>query len=341
MALHKAPTAVTIAPTRDESGLSLWVRRYWKVGALIVIAAAAMILIRHVRAESDSQAQEESWEKLTAVASENPSTGLLSGSPEQLKAVYEKVKGTPTGAWALYLAATSAHAEEKYDEAKALLEQLQREYPDHPLAAQTFSPDGQSPAVSAVARLQQRIEAERSWKQSHASLFENAALPADAPRVRLNTDRGAIVVGLYTDLAPKHAENFLKLVREGYYSGTKFHRIVRGFLVQGGDPNTIKGEPATWGQGGPGYTLDREDSPLRHFPGVLSAAAAPGAETKTSGSQFILTSGAAHALDDNFVPFGRVLEGMEVISAIDQGAIADGAIDRPTDPVTIQSAEVL
>src|SRR6185436_15276319 len=94
-------------------------------------------------------------------------------------------------------------------------------------------------------------------------------LPPDAPRVRLNTSKGPIVVGLYVDRAPKHAENFLKLCREGAYNGTKFHRVVRGSLVQGGDPNSVSGEPDSWGSGGPARAIVPENAPrLRHSKGA-------------------------------------------------------------------------
>ena len=169
-------------------------------------------------------------------------------------------------------------------------------------------------------------------------LFSNPALPADAPRVRLNTSKGPIVVGLYVDRAPKHAENFLELCRKGFYNGTKFHRVVRGSLIQGGDPNSISGEPESWGQGGPGNSLEVETDPrLRHFKGALVAWKAPG-ETRSHGSQFFLTTADQNQMDGQTVVFGIVVDGFSTIEAIESGAVVE---DRPQDPATVESTEVL
>lgn len=339
MAQHKAPTAVTIAPTRETTGFALWVERYWKVGALIAIAISVGILFWQYSHQTQRASHDSSWEKLMAVASEDPATGMIAGPPKDLQALDAQVKGTQAGPWTLYIAATSALARRQFEEAKASLIQLRQEYPTHPILTDKFSLDGKSPPVSIADQLAQRIDEQQKWTESHASLFQNLELPPNSPRVRLNTDRGPIVLGLYADLAPRHVENFLKLVREGAYSGTKFHRVIPGFMVQGGDPNTIKGDPTTWGQGGPDYKIDHEDNDLKHFSGVLSAAKQQG-ESKSSGSQFFITTGDAHHLDGQHVVFGKVLEGMEVITEIEHGPTVQGT-DRPEDPVSVQSAEVL
>jgi peptidyl-prolyl cis-trans isomerase B (cyclophilin B) len=149
------------------------------------------------------------------------------------------------------------------------------------------------------------------------------------------------VVGLYANLAPKHVENFLKLVRDGYYVHTKFHDVSAGEFVQGGDPNSIDKDPSLWGQGGPEYTLDLEPSALRHFSGVLSAVPAPSDTTKTSGSQFLITTASSHGLDKTHVPFGSVIEGLDVLKLIGEAPLADGSFNRPQSPVEITATEVL
>jgi cyclophilin family peptidyl-prolyl cis-trans isomerase len=340
MSQHKAPTAVTIAPTREKSALGLWIDKYWKVCA-VVVAAAAVAIIYKVNASKAKRTESDSnWTKILALASEDPSSGMLLGPTEDLRRLESEMKGSPAGGWALYVAAASALANQKLAEAETLLGELRSSYPQHVLLTQKF-PDASSGPTSVVDHLIHQIELQRAFMQEHPGLFENPPLPENAPRVRLTTDRGAIVVALYSDLAPEHAENFLKLVREGYYNGTKFHNVSAGQYVQGGDPNSIDKDPATWGQGGPGYTLDRKASKLRHFPGVLSAVPVPGDIDKVSGSQFLITTAAVHGIDKTHVPFGSVVEGLEVLKAIEAEPLAENTFNRPQNPVAIQSAEIL
>jgi cyclophilin family peptidyl-prolyl cis-trans isomerase len=127
-------------------------------------------------------------------------------------------------------------------------------------------------------------------------------------QARFKTERGEILVDLYADRAPRTVENFVNLARAGFYDGTTFHRVIRGFMVQGGDPTGT-------GTGGPGYQFEDEFHPsLRHdAPGVLSMAnAGPG----TNGSQFFITHGPTPHLDDRHTVFGRVASGMDVVNAI-------------------------
>jgi cyclophilin family peptidyl-prolyl cis-trans isomerase len=129
-----------------------------------------------------------------------------------------------------------------------------------------------------------------------------------AYRARFKTERGEIVAQLYAAQAPMTVENFVNLARAGFYDGTTFHRVIPGFMAQGGDPTGT-------GRGGPGYQFGDEFSPeLRHDgPGVLSMAnAGPG----TNGSQFFLTLNATPHLDGKHSVFGRVVEGMEVLRSL-------------------------
>jgi len=122
------------------------------------------------------------------------------------------------------------------------------------------------------------------------------------------TDLGDIVVELHADKAPRTVNNFVFLARDGYYDGVTFHRVIRRFMAQGGDPTGS-------GRGGPGYRFDDEFDPaLRHDgPGVLSMAnSGPG----TNGSQFFITFGPTPHLDNKHTVFGRVTEGMDVVLAI-------------------------
>jgi cyclophilin family peptidyl-prolyl cis-trans isomerase len=127
-------------------------------------------------------------------------------------------------------------------------------------------------------------------------------------RARFKTERGEFVTELYASQAPMTVENFVNLARSGFYDGTTFHRVIPGFMAQGGDPTGT-------GTGGPGYSFGDEFSPdLRHDgPGVMSMAnAGPG----TNGSQFFITFGPTPHLDGRHSVFGRVVEGMEVVQSI-------------------------
>ncbi len=145
----------------------------------------------------------------------------------------------------------------------------------------------------------------------------------------ITTDKGDIVVDLFTDGAPKAAKNFLDLARKGFYDGVIFHRIVPGFVIQGGDPTGT-------GRGGPGYQF--EDEPVKgdYYRGTLAMA---NAGPNTNGSQFfICLDDLAGRLPKNYTIFGQVTKGMDVVDAIAAGRT--GAGDRPVEPVTIQKVTV-
>ena len=127
-------------------------------------------------------------------------------------------------------------------------------------------------------------------------------------------DLGEIRFELLSEIAPKTTANFSKLAGEGYYDGTQFHRVIPGFMVQGGDPNTKQPDPRRYGKGGPGYTIDDEHSALPHKRGMVSMAktGAP----NSGGSQFFILHGDAHHLDGKHTIFGRVIAGMDVVDAI-------------------------
>lgn len=141
--------------------------------------------------------------------------------------------------------------------------------------------------------------------------------------IRIKTTLGDITVRLY-DETPLHKANFEKLVGDGFYNGTIFHRVIAGFMNQGGDPNTIPGNEANGrpGTGGPGYTIPAEIHPhLKHKKGALASARLPdqvNPRRESSGSQFYIVNaaGGAHFLDGQYTVFGEVVDGMDVVDAI-------------------------
>lgn len=133
----------------------------------------------------------------------------------------------------------------------------------------------------------------------------------------IETTQGTIKMEFLPDVAPKHVENFISLAKDGFYDGTLFHRIVPGFVIQGGDPNTINSTDRNlWGQGDPGYTIQEEFNSTPHDRGIVSMARAQ--DPNSAGSQFfiVLNSNAQSELDGKYTVFGRVIEGMDVVDKI-------------------------
>jgi cyclophilin family peptidyl-prolyl cis-trans isomerase len=150
------------------------------------------------------------------------------------------------------------------------------------------------------------------------------------PKVSLKTNHGTIRIEVFEEQAPITAGNFLKLVRKGFYNGVTFHRVIPGFMIQGGDPDGT-------GMGGPGYTIKDEFAPgLKHSaPGMLSMA---NAGPNTGGSQFFITVAATPWLDGKHAIFGRVVEGQAIADAISK--LPRDRNDRPKEPVRIETATV-
>lgn len=156
------------------------------------------------------------------------------------------------------------------------------------------------------------------------------------------TSYGKIVIAFYPDAAPKNVANFRELVDEGFFDGTKFHRIVKGnggpVAIQGGDPNTIKGDPSTWGQGQPGQkTVPAEFSKtLRHVRGIVSMARREN-DNDSATSQFFICDRPEGQWDGKYTIFGHVIEGMDVVDIIAKAPVWPNT-ERPMDPVVIKRA---
>ena len=130
----------------------------------------------------------------------------------------------------------------------------------------------------------------------------------------IETNLGTIAFKLLPDLAPETVRNFEKLARDGFYSGTLFHRVIPGFMIQGGDPNTKSGNKNTWGTGGPGHTIKAEFSSRSHHRGIVSMARAQ--DPNSAGSQFFIVTTDSTFLDRQYTVFGEVIEGMDVADKI-------------------------
>ena len=162
-----------------------------------------------------------------------------------------------------------------------------------------------------------------------AAISENEAVRT----ATLETNRGAIQISFFPALAPKTVENFLSLARAGFYDGTKFHRVIKGFMIQGGDPLTKDdAKKAAWGTGGPGYAFaDEIHAENRNLAGTIAMA---NSGPNTNGSQFFINAADNTFLDGKHTVFGKVVAGMEIVRAI-ENTPTDSA-DRPATSVVIE-----
>ena len=132
--------------------------------------------------------------------------------------------------------------------------------------------------------------------------------------VIVKTSFGNIKFSLLSDIATETVRNFSQLAKSGFYNGTLFHRIIPGFMIQGGDPNTKNPDKSTWGQGGPGYNLKAEFNTRSHLRGIVSMARAT--DPDSAGSQFFIVTSDSTFLDRQYTVFGEVVEGIEVADKI-------------------------
>jgi peptidyl-prolyl cis-trans isomerase B (cyclophilin B) len=159
----------------------------------------------------------------------------------------------------------------------------------------------------------------------------------------IKTSEGDMVVQFWTDAAPNTVENFKKLARQGFYDGTIFHRIVKGFMIQGGDPNSK--DPAkenSYGQGGPGYNLKAEFNDHGHERGVISMARGP--DPDSAGSQFFICLAPVHRLDHQYTTFGKLIKGDDVLEKIGGTPVTRnsvGEVSQPTKRIVIESIKVV
>lgn len=159
----------------------------------------------------------------------------------------------------------------------------------------------------------------------------------------ISTSEGDMTIAFRSDKAPKTVENFKKLAKEGFYNGTCFHRIIKGFMIQGGDPLTK--DPAAesrWGTGGPGYQIKAEFNDLHHARGVLSMARSQ--HPDSAGSQFFICDGDAGFLDRQYTAFGQLIKGDDVLTKLASTPCAasfGGERSRPTKRVEVKSVTIV
>ena len=156
----------------------------------------------------------------------------------------------------------------------------------------------------------------------------------DDKLVVLETNLGNITIDFFPNDAPNHVDNFIGLAESGFYDGVIFHRIIPGFMIQGGDPNTINGDSSTWGTGGPSTNVDAEFNTIKHNRGIVSMARS--ADPNSGGSQFFIIHGDSNFLDEQYTVFGRIVteESFETLDKI--AGVEIEPIDRPIDPEQVK-----
>ncbi len=130
----------------------------------------------------------------------------------------------------------------------------------------------------------------------------------------IETNHGKIVLNLLSDNAPETVRSFIKLTESKFYDGTLFHRVIPGFMIQGGDPNSKLPDKSKWGIGGPGYNLKAEFNSRSHLRGIVSMARST--DPDSAGSQFFIVTSDSTFLDNQYTVFGEVVEGMDIADTI-------------------------
>jgi peptidyl-prolyl cis-trans isomerase B (cyclophilin B) len=159
----------------------------------------------------------------------------------------------------------------------------------------------------------------------------------------IKTSEGEMVVQFWADAAPQTIDNFKKLARQGFYDGTIFHRIVKGFMIQGGDPNSK--DPAkenSYGEGGPGYNIKAEFNDHGHDRGVISMARGP--DPDSAGSQFFICLAPVHRLDHQYTTFGKLVKGDDMLEKIGDTPVTKNSMGEPSKPtkrVVIESIKIV
>jgi peptidyl-prolyl cis-trans isomerase B (cyclophilin B) len=191
--------------------------------------------------------------------------------------------------------------------------------------------------VLALALLGQTVFATEEKKE------EKTPMKSPNEVAVIKTNEGEMVVQFWTDAAPNTIENFKKLARQGFYDGTIFHRIVKGFMIQGGDPNSKDpAKESTYGRGGPGYEIKAEFNNHSHDRSVISMARGP--DPDSAGSQFFICLAPVRRLDGQYTTFGKLIKGVDVLEKIGDIPVTNngmGEVSKPTKRIVIESVKIV
>jgi peptidyl-prolyl cis-trans isomerase B (cyclophilin B) len=187
-----------------------------------------------------------------------------------------------------------------------------------------------------MAMAQVAFAADEAKKETKTEEKKNTVNTTEVAVIK--TSLGEMVVEFWPDVAPKTVENFKTLAKKGFYDGTCFHRVIRGFMIQGGDPLTKKdADMARWGTGDPGYKIKAEFNAKNHDRGVLSMARS--SDPDSAGSQFFICHGSPSHLNGQYTAFGKLLKGDDVLEKI--ATVPTVPRDRPAQRVNVESIKIV
>lgn len=233
-----------------------------------------------------------------------------------------------------------AGCEPKAEETTGSTTTSSRSAPQGTASNETTSTEPKSEYDGSLANAQLSGSSQAKQTNPASAVPVDARKPKDGEEVVvMETEMGKIIVMFFPDKAPKHVENFKKLTKEGFYNGTKFHRTIPNFMIQGGDPNTKTDDRSTYGQGNPGYTVDAEFNDVKHVAGILSMARS--SDPNSAGSQFFIMVGTAPSLDGSYTAFGKVVSGQEVADKIVSQPTEGPQNDQAVKPIAIKKATVV
>ncbi|MEX0929931.1 MAG: peptidylprolyl isomerase [Balneolales bacterium] len=208
---------------------------------------------------------------------------------------------------------------------------------------------GHSEEIERLQRINSELNEKIRIQEQKMNELENShtklnflASKTEGVKARMITSLGEVEIEFYPDKAPIHAFNFITRAESGFYDQTRFHRVIPGFMIQGGDPNSKDENPYNNGQGGPIIAIPHEFNDINHSRGVLSMART-GDKSAGAGSQFFVMHANSPHLNNEYTAFGKVTSGMEVIDTIaDSPTNQDDARlrDQPIEPVIIERIEV-
>jgi peptidyl-prolyl cis-trans isomerase B (cyclophilin B) len=337
MSEHKSPTQVTIFTGEGTGEFHGLVRRYWKWAALFGGVVTALILFKVIWEQRKVKAVETAWNRVRKDVQFQPFS-IRPAPLAVLGGLEEELVGTSAAPWVKAVSVGSQLEDGKPAQALEAAKSLAAAWPDHLLSRSTLFHDESAETSLALPGWIETVNAAtKSFEDARLDLSMNPPPSAEAPRVRLKTSEGDVVVALYDQIAPKHAENFLKLCGEGYYDGTKIHRIVPGEYLEAGDPNTKSDDVSTWGSGGPDYSLPHEGHGVWNYKYALTSVQAEDDYT-SKGSMFRILLSDVHSFDGSASVFGVVVEGNDVLEKLGAAEVTDG---RPVESISIDSTEMV
>ncbi len=318
---HKAPTEVTIVQ-EEKGGFALWIDNNWRMLAFVATGITAVILGSQFMSEKAEEGRDAELDAMR--------DAVISADPSRLAEASKTLEGTKFAGWADLMAVQMAMSEDRYEDAATLVGEL--EGTASPLLtklALPLGPDGEKQTIL------QHLE---SAVQTSTDLIADIGLemicpdpPAGSTRIRMVTSEGDIDITLFDEASPLHVANFLANVEAKSYDGTRFHRTIKGFMVQGGDPNSKDEDRTKWGQGLPDEAKvpSEAENGLGHSPFVLAAAKKSGDE-ESSQHQFYITVAGTHHLDGVHTVYGKVTSGQDVVRSI--VSVKTNQQDQPDEP---------